>query len=122
MKTEKEMREYAIGAAAYWLDCSEHEQTPEDAKILARYARLAIDRIVELETALEVTPRDTFYEGFSMAVNRHVKGIETRNGWLDAWNESKAKKSAETERSEVPKPKAEGSIPESSKGNEVDHA
>jgi hypothetical protein len=52
MKTEKEMREYAIGAAAYWLDCSEHEQTPEDAKILARYARLAIDRIVELETAL----------------------------------------------------------------------
>jgi hypothetical protein len=42
MKTEKEMREYAIGAAAYWLDCSEHEQTPEDAKILARYARLAM--------------------------------------------------------------------------------
>jgi hypothetical protein len=51
MKTEKEMREYAKASAAYWLDCSEHEQTPEDAKILACYARLAIDRIVELEAA-----------------------------------------------------------------------
>jgi hypothetical protein len=53
MMTERELRDRAIGSAAYWLDCSEHEQTPEDAKILARYARLAINRIVELETALK---------------------------------------------------------------------
>jgi hypothetical protein len=58
----------------------------------------------------EVSPRDAFYEGFSMAVNRHVKGIETRNGWLDAWNESKSKAGADpvSPRTPAPRPMEEG--------------
>lgn len=38
--------------------------------------------------------RDAFYEGFRAAVDRGDK--ETRNGWLDAWNESRLKKGEPT--------------------------
>lgn len=50
-KLELELRQRAIGSAAYWLDCSPHERTEEDGIWLAKYARVAIERIVELETA-----------------------------------------------------------------------
>jgi hypothetical protein len=64
METEKTLRDRAIGAAAYWLDCSEHEQTPEDAKVLARYARLAINRIVEIE---KFDREEVFRAGYQFA-------------------------------------------------------
>jgi hypothetical protein len=39
----------ALIGCAYWLDCSLHERTEVDAEIVAHYARLAADRIAELE-------------------------------------------------------------------------
>ncbi len=42
----------AMIGAAYWLDCSPHEHTETDALIVAHYARLASERIAELEKQL----------------------------------------------------------------------
>lgn len=39
----------ALIGCAYWLDCSPHERSEVDAEIVAHYARLAAQRIAELE-------------------------------------------------------------------------
>jgi protoporphyrinogen oxidase len=39
-------------AAAYWLDCSPHEQTTADGVILARYARYAMELLAEKELTI----------------------------------------------------------------------
>jgi hypothetical protein len=39
----------ALIGCAYWLDCSPHERAEVDAEIVAHYARLAAERIAELE-------------------------------------------------------------------------
>ena len=41
--------ERVIVAAAYWLDCSPHERTEADGVILARYARKAMEEIIQLK-------------------------------------------------------------------------
>lgn len=40
-------------AAAYWLDCSPHERTEADGIILARYARMAMEKLELAAKALE---------------------------------------------------------------------
>lgn len=52
-ETEAGLRGRAMCAASNWLDLSCHERTDGDALILARYARLAIDKIVPLEKLLK---------------------------------------------------------------------
>jgi hypothetical protein len=37
--------ERALVAVAYWLDCSPHEQTPEDAIAMAEFIRMIAPRI-----------------------------------------------------------------------------
>ncbi len=41
-------------AVAYWLDCSPHERTEADGIILARYARMAMEKIESLKAITEL--------------------------------------------------------------------
>jgi hypothetical protein len=43
--SEHDMAKRAIIGATYWLDCSPHEHTAEDALAMARFVRMISDRV-----------------------------------------------------------------------------
>lgn len=57
----KDLTERASVGWSYWLDCSPHERTEADGLIVAHYARLAHERVHNLETALHEAERFMAY-------------------------------------------------------------